>query len=207
MRKLSQAVLLCALVLTARLHLDDPSRAQARPEAVPPLAGSADSSRMAPSVAAQASALRSYLDRQGIAHADLDLARLADRIYHAARRNGVEPNLVMAMIRTESTFQPYAVSRKGAVGLMQLLPATAEAVAEEMGLEWEGAHQLFEPDVNIELGTYYLRKLLDRFHGDLDLALEAYNRGPTRLARLSAGGGRPPRSYANRVLRRREELR
>jgi soluble lytic murein transglycosylase len=152
-------------------------------------------------------ALESYLDRQGIPHAGLDLTLLADRIHRAAARNGVEPSLVMAVIRTESTFQPNAVSRKGALGLMQLLPGTAKAVAQEMGFEWEGSHQLLEPDVNIELGTYYLRKLLDRFHGDLDLALEAYYRGPTRLARLSAGGRRPPRSYARRVLQRREELR
>jgi len=70
-----------------------------------------------------------------------------------------------------------------------------------------GEHQLLEPDINIELGTRYLRKLLDHYHGDLDLALEAYNRGPTRLARLRAGGGEAPRVYASRVLRRREEIR
>ncbi len=205
MRKLLQAVLLCALMLMARLHLEDRSTAPVPPPK--PASRATETIRAVPGPTARAMALESYLDGQGISHASLDLTLLADRIHRAAARNGVEPSLVMALIRTESTFQPHAVSRKGALGLMQLLPGTAKAVAQEMGLEWEGSHQLFEPDVNIELGTYYLRKLLDRFHGDLDLALEAYNRGPTRLARLRAGGGRLPRSYARRVLRRREELR
>ena len=70
-----------------------------------------------------------------------------------------------------------------------------------------GEHQLLEPDLNIELGTYYLRQLVDHYHGDMDLALEAYNRGPTKLARLQADGGPGPRNYAERVLSRREELR
>ena len=130
-----------------------------------------------------------------------------DRINRAAERNGLEPSLVLAVIRTESTFQPDAVSPKGAIGLMQLLPSTAAEVAAELGLEWDGAHQLLEPDLNIELGTYYLAKLADHYRGDMDLALEAYNRGPTRLARLRAGGGPGPRNYAQRVLARREELR
>ena len=203
MRKLAQAALLGALALTARLQLEDPQTTAVLPGA----AGTVDVARVPSPAPVQEAALRSYLERKHIPHARLDLARLVDRINRAAERNDLEPHLVLAVIRTESTFQPDAVSPKGAIGLMQLLPSTAEALAAELGLEWEGEHQLLEPDLNIELGTYYLRQLADHYRGDMDLALEAYNRGPTRLARLRAGGGPGPRNYAQRVLSRREELR
>ena len=99
------------------------------------------------------------------------------------------------------------VSRKHAMEMLLLGDMISAEKAAELGLDWEGEHQLLEPDLNIELGTYYLRQLADHYRGDMDLALEAYNRGPTRLARLRAGGGPGPRNYAQRVLSRREELR
>ncbi len=203
MRKLAQAALLGALALTARLQLEDPQSTAVLPEA----RRTAEVAPVRPTTPVQEAALRSYLERMHIPHARLNLARLVDRINRAAERNDLEPSLVLAVIRTESTFQPDAVSPRGAIGLMQLLPSTAEAMAAELGLAWEGEHQLLEPDLNIELGTYYLRQLADQYHGDMDLALEAYNRGPTRLARLRADGGPAPRNYAERVLSRREELR
>jgi soluble lytic murein transglycosylase len=212
MKKLSQGLLLAALVLVARMHLDDGRSVSPRGSGgvepgVPPSADVTPVEDAVRSRSADVAALRTYLKRNRIPHSQLDLPRLMDAIRNASERNDLEPSLVLAVIRTESTFQHDAVSRRGAVGLMQLLPQTAEAMADELGLDWVGEHQLLEPDINIELGTRYLRKLLDHYHGDLDLALEAYNRGPTRLARLRAGGGEPPRAYASRVLRRREEIR
>jgi soluble lytic murein transglycosylase-like protein len=212
MRKVSQVALLGAMVLLARLHLEDAGpTADASPSVRPPVALQIDLPETLPvanpSTPLREGRLRAYLERHRIPHHQLDLPRLVDRINRAASRNRIEPGLVLAVIRTESTFQPDAVSQMGARGLMQLLPGTAESLAPRLGLEWEGDQMLHDPEVNIELGTLYLRMLLDRFDGDLDLALEAYYRGPTRLARLSVGGGPMPSSYARRVLSRREELR
>jgi hypothetical protein len=92
-----------------------------------------------------------------------------DRIVRdAAERNRVDPALVKAVISTESGWNPHAVSRKGAVGLMQLIPETAERY---------GVGNLFDPAQNVEGGTMYLKWLLDRYKGDLPKTLAAYNAG------------------------------
>jgi hypothetical protein len=92
-----------------------------------------------------------------------------DRIVReAAERNKVDPALVKAVISTESGWNPRAVSRKGAVGLMQLIPETAQRY---------GVGNLFDPAQNVEGGTMYLKWLLDRYKGDLPKTLAAYNAG------------------------------
>jgi len=96
-----------------------------------------------------------------------------------ARRFNVDPHLVRAVIKTESNFDPRAVSQKGAMGLMQLMPETAR----DMEIQ-----NPFDPMENIFAGTRYLRKLFDQFDGDLGLALAAYNAGPTLVAKT---GGIP----------------
>ena len=92
-----------------------------------------------------------------------------DRIVReAAERHRVDPALVKAVISTESGWNPRAVSRKGAVGLMQLIPGTAERY---------GVGNPFDPAQNVEGGTTYLKWLLDRYNGDLPKTLAAYNAG------------------------------
>ena len=96
----------------------------------------------------------------------------------AARRHAVPPALLFAIIHAESNFDPHAVSHKGAVGLMQLMPATAHWLAPGVS-----RRQLFSPAVNIELGARYLRYLANRYDGDAEKILIAWNAGPGRLDR------------------------
>ena len=116
-------------------------------------------------------------------------------IAEAAAATGLPPALIAAVIRTESNFDPAAVSHKGAQGLMQLMPATQR----HMGVE-----DPFDPRANVLAGSRYLRLQLERF-GSLELALAAYNAGPENVARY---GGVPPfeetRTFVQRVCQRME---
>jgi soluble lytic murein transglycosylase len=94
----------------------------------------------------------------------------------------------------------FAGSRAGALGLMQRLPDTARAVARRQGVEWTGPEILFDPEINVRLGIDYLAELYQRFD-DIELALAAYNWGPTYISELQQRGERIPRAYAQRVLR------
>ncbi len=97
----------------------------------------------------------------------------------AVRTSGTEPALVYAVIKAESAFEEGAVSRAGAVGLMQIKPSTADFICRERGIPFE-PEQLSEPNYNIRLGCEYLEYLLARF-GDLRTALAAYNAGEGRV--------------------------
>ncbi len=115
----------------------------------------------------------------------------ADLIRTAATRKGLDPALVQSVIHVESCFDPQAVSRVGAHGLMQLMPATAADL---------GVTDRFDPAQNINGGTRYLAAMLERFEGNLDLALAAYNAGPGAVERH---GGVPPfretQTYIQRI--------
>ena len=101
-----------------------------------------------------------------------------DMIAKHAQENNLDPNLVCAVIYTESRFNADSVSGAGARGLMQIMPGTAKGIAERMG---EGSvGDLLDPDTNIRYGTHYLREQLDQYNSDLDEVLASYN----------AGGGR-----------------
>lgn len=95
--------------------------------------------------------------------------------------NGLDPYLVASLIRQESEFNPAAVSRANAVGLMQLLPRTGKLVANQEKLKHYSPSQLYTPTVNLQLGTYYFRGMVDRFGGSFEYALAAYNAGSDRV--------------------------
>jgi len=99
---------------------------------------------------------------------------LALIIKEASTKYGVDANLIAAVAVKESRLNPFAVSKRGAQGLMQLMPRTARAL---------GVQDSFDPRQNIFGGTKYLAELLARFNGDIDMALASYNLGPNRIAK------------------------
>jgi tetratricopeptide (TPR) repeat protein len=112
-------------------------------------------------------------------------------INEAAAKHSLDPFLIKSVIKAESDFDPYARSSKGAQGLMQLMPSTAELV---------GCNNAFNPRQNIMGGSAYLRKMLNRFDGKIDFALAAYNAGPGNVDKY---GGIPPfretKNYVKKV--------
>lgn len=130
-----------------------------------------------------------------------EIEAVARTISSECRRAGLPPALVLAVIGVESGGDAFAVSPVGALGLMQLMPRTARAVAREHGLPWEGPRTLSDPVANVRLGVRYLAHLLTRYD-DVETALAAYNWGPGRIGERLRAGRALPVEYARRVLRR-----
>jgi soluble lytic murein transglycosylase-like protein len=107
--------------------------------------------------------------------------QLGQAIAEEARKTGYDPLLILAIIDVESDFEEEAVSMKGARGLMQIKPSTLHFLAEKEGLRLSREEVASDPALCVRLGIRYLRNLQDRFGGDLDFALMAYNAGPTRI--------------------------
>jgi soluble lytic murein transglycosylase-like protein len=143
-------------------------------------------------VAAQLAARPTALDAP-------EIERVAAAIVEEADLRGFAPGLVLALIEVESGFDSFAVSHKGAMGLMQVLPVTGRPLARELGIEWRGPRTLFDPVANVRIGLAYLESLCERF-GHLPTALAAYNEGPSAVGRRVRSGEPVPASYAERVL-------
>ncbi len=125
-------------------------------------------------------------------------ARWQASIHRASASAGVDPRLLTAVVWTESDFVPDAVSEAGAIGLSQLMPGTAEMLGVDPN----------DPEQNLAGGARYLSDMIDRYAGRLDLALAAYNAGPTRVSQMWDGGPDVPISgtYVQKVLDRFQQL-
>lgn len=138
--------------------------------------------------------VRSYSGRYKTVRRSLGSSASYDRfsptVHAVAEQYGLDPALVLAVIKAESDFDPYAVSTKGAMGLMQLMPETAYRM---------GVGDILDPRANIEGGSRYLKQLLGLFDGNLDLSLAAYNAGENAVARY---GDIPPYEETQTYVRR-----
>ena len=142
-----------------------------------------------------ASEVNTYLDGRAQSHQILNRAFTQEdvdaAIEQAAARHNVDPNLVRSVVKVESNFNPNAVSRKGAMGLMQLMPSTARSL---------NVSNPFDPQQNVDAGVRHLRRLLDSYGGNVSLSLAAYNAGSGAVAR-SAGVPhfRETQNYVRRI--------
>ena len=124
-------------------------------------------------------------------------SRLARQIHAAAVANRIDPKIAFGLVRTESGFSNSATSHVGAIGLTQLMPSTARWFQRGVTRS-----DLRDPEVNLRIGFRYLRELIDKYDGDTELALTAYNRGPGTVDRVLKRGGDPDNGYAGMVLGR-----
>lgn len=164
------------------------------PQAKPPVANTAQPVSSMPTVPARVTAAPAI----GLAAPQrsapvLDRAALGQLVNGAGEQNQIDPDFISSVIRAESGFNSRAVSKKGARGLMQLMPQTASQL---------GVTNSFDPKANVEGGTKYLRELLEKYNYDVVKALAAYNAGPRRVEQYH---GVPPyyetRAYIARIIR------
>lgn len=163
-----------------------------------PVEQTAQSLVAAPS--AEVEAVRAHLEAHHTGLSRREIAEVARVIVEEARRHGLEPSLVLAVIQVESSCYHRAVSNVGAIGLMQILPATGEELAQMLGIDWDGPRTLFDPVVNVKLGVAYLKEMSERFE-HFPTALAAYNWGPGRISSRIRRGAALPKIYVERVMR------
>lgn len=122
-------------------------------------------------------------------------ADLAGDIFDIAKEENIDPEVAIGLVRTESTFDERAVSHVGARGLTQVMPRTARGI-----IPGTNAEHLFDRKTNLRLGFRYLDQLVQKYRGNVKLALTAYNRGPGTVDKVLKRGGDPDNGYAGKVL-------
>ena len=137
---------------------------------------------------------------------DDEVSTLTEVIYEESVKFGIDPLLILAVIKTESSFKRNQRSNKGAEGLMQIKPSIGKSIAEKWGIEWPQKRGLWNPDLNVRLGTAYLFELILKFK-DVRKAIIAYNLGETVTREYLYLGAAPPARYYNRVKENYLELR
>jgi soluble lytic murein transglycosylase-like protein len=163
--------------------------------ATPESAGADAEDRLASKIAAEhhgikrASVIGGAVDRYNIDET------LAHDIYDIAEAEGIEPKLAYGLVKTESSFRQRAESHVGARGLTQVMPRTARWMVPGTKPD-----DLYDRRTNLKLGFRYLNKMIDKYRGDVRLALLAYNRGPGTVDKILKRGGDPDNGYADKVL-------
>jgi hypothetical protein len=140
--------------------------------------------------------------RSHVSH-HIDVDALSNLIINECLRQNYDPILVAAVIRAESMFRHQAVSGAGARGLMQIMPATGRYLSQSENVPWNGSKTLHDPETNLRLGIAYLRQLEERFKGNRERALIAYNWGPGNVEDALRTRRSPPRvslAYARGIM-------
>ncbi len=190
------AVFMIGFALSGGLSCAFP-RAPQDEAALPPVSAAAEPGKDAAAV----DEVEALLARHLTGLARFEVRRAAEALIAESRRNRIDPALVLAVMHTESGYYNFARSSVGALGLMQIMPATGEMLVREQGLEWTGPDMLFDPELNLRLGTRYLAFLYARY-GSWPEALAAYNWGPGAIDKKLAEGESLPVQYTNRVYAR-----
>lgn len=148
--------------------------------------------------------ISNFLIKNSTTIENAEIYDIANLIYNEAGRYGIDYRLILAMIKVESNFRHDAVSSMGARGLMQIKPTPARYVAGKIGLKWQGAKTLDEPDKNLKIGLCLLSELLEDFDS-IDLAIHAYHIGSTRLKEMLSTDTKLNKDFLRLVLKEYEK--
>jgi len=140
-----------------------------------------------------------YLKEHRSGLSEAEIAQVAAALVREANIHEIDPNLVLAVIHIESRGNTFALSPVGAMGLMQIMPPTGEELAAKLDIPWRGSQTLFDPVLNVRLGTAYLKQLESRYRS-MPIALAAYNWGPGRIDSRIRHGVALPVVYSGSVL-------
>ena len=149
---------------------------------------------------------RAILNERAVELDPLQVEGVARAVVKAEQEHGLPALLVLALIEQESHFRPKARGPGGSLGLMQLMPSSARAIAEEHGIPWQGTRTLHDPVKNVHIGVLYLAHMRELF-GDLHLAMAAYNIGPAAVQQRLDRGRSCKGPYVRGVLERFQSLR
>ena len=145
------------------------------------------------------SRIAGYVQDENAELRDEELNTISEMVYDESMRYNVDYRLVLALMKIESNFRCDVVSKQGARGLLQVKPALAKYIAEEMGIKWTGDKTLDKPGENIMIGVRALSRLIEDYQST-DMALHAYHVGPTKFQKIISQKKAPQKHYLNLVL-------
>ena len=172
-----------------------PTEAEQARQAAAAAHGDAEDQLAAKIAESNYSATESSFINEAMEKYDIDEG-LARDIYTIAQEEGIDPKVAFGLVKTESSFKNRAISHVGARGLTQVMPRTARWM-----VPGTKAEDLYDQKTNLRLGFRYLNQMIDKYKGNVRLALLAYNRGPSTVDKILRRGGDPNNGYADKVLR------